>query len=358
MGASELNSDFQVVRRGYDVDDVNRYVDAQEREWSRRLAEATERLGDLEASLAEAQKREEAVNLTLVTATKTKQELMGAAQEELSAAAENAKRQAEKILADAQFEAFRLVTEAKKDAEETIAQARDATEQAADAEARRRQAIADAERMRAEATADAEARVAQAQAEALAMLTEIREESERLVTERDAEFTKMRADVETEYRETLERVTRLRTIAADLEKRLQLAARGALDELGDLTSQLTTELASAPQAVAPPLQEPARPVAPETGADASNPAPAPAPAATTSRPIDPPAPASSPIDETTSRPSKGSFYSRRSAKLPRIGAEAANGALAAVSAMRARTRDAAHTAEQGAREEDLAMQTA
>ena len=83
-----------------------------------RREELTGRIEQLEADLAEARKREEAVNLTLVTATRTKEELMGDAQEAVAEAEEAAKKQAEKIISDAQYEAFRLVTQANTDAEQ------------------------------------------------------------------------------------------------------------------------------------------------------------------------------------------------------------------------------------------------
>ena len=363
MNANEVSQDFSVVRRGYDIDQVDAFLRSSEKRIKTELTDAVSRIETLEQELAESKKREEALNLTVLAATKTKDALIGDAQTAIDEASENAKAQADKIISDAQYEAFRLVTEANKDAEQIIADANNQAAGAQEAKDELNRARHDAERIRAEASAEADSRLAAAQAEALAMLTEIKDESERLVAEREAEFAAMRRDVEHEYRDTIDKVTKLQAIAADLEQRLQLAARGALAELGDVTSQLTQELATAPQAVAPPLRQSARPPAPEAEATAPTPAVVPMQATTTSQPVDPPAAESSRPAEPASQPaaagpSRGSFYSRRSAKLPRIGSEAANGALAAVSAMRARSRVLADEADEGARERDLAMQTA
>lgn len=363
------SQDFPVVRRGYDMNEVDRFLVNFETIWDAKLQEATARISRLEAELEEAKRREEAVHLTLVTATRTKEELMEAAQRDLSDATDDARGQAEKILSEAKFEAFRLVTEANKDAEQIIEQAQSeasrtaddaaAVEAAtADAEEIRTAAQAEADRIRAEASADAEARVASAQSEALRMITEIKDESERMVAERELELERMRVEFESNHAETIERVARLQSLAGELERRLQSVASGALGELTSISTDLTSPTITPPQEAAPTPQQTAPPEAPplDESPELTTTDLTPEPEAASEQQ----APQQTEI--TTEDPGRGSFYSRRSAKLPRIGADAASGALAAVSAMRAAQRRDDHDIEivmtEGDPEKDVAMQHA
>jgi DivIVA domain-containing protein len=371
MSAEHATSqDFPVVRRGYDMTEVDRYLANYETIWDAKLQEATARIARLEAELEEAKRREEAVHLTLVTATKTKEELMEAAQRDLSDATGNAREKAEKILSEAKFEAFRLVTEANKDAEQVIEQARAEADRAADqsaaidaanadAEEIRAAARAEADQIRTQATTDAEARVAAAQSEALRMITEIKDESERMVAERERELERMRVEFESNHAETIERVQKLQSLAGDLEQRLQLVASGALGELTSIstgftpstTTDLPQETAPIPQRNTPPEAPPLDKSPESTTTDI---APEPEAAREQQAPQE--------TETRTEDSGRGSFYSRRSAKLPRIGADAASGALAAVSAMRAAQRRDDHDIEivmtEGDPEKDVAMQTA
>ncbi|MDJ0960547.1 MAG: DivIVA domain-containing protein [Acidimicrobiia bacterium] len=361
--------DFPVVRRGYDMNEVDRFLTNYGTIWEAKLQEATARIARLEAELEEAKRREEAVHLTLVTATRTKEELMEAAQRDLSDATGNAREQAEKILSEAKFEAFRLVTEANKDAEQIIDQARSDADRAheqtaalndanASADEIRAAAQAEAEQIRAEAAADAEARVASAQSESLRMITEIKEESERMVAERERELERMRVEFEANHAETIERVQNLQSLAGDLEQRLQSVASGALGELTSISTDLTSPTVNSPQETAPTPQRTTPPEAPplDESPESTTTDLVPEPEAAIERP----APQES--ETTTEESGRGSFYSRRSAKLPRIGADAASGALAAVSAMRAAQRRDDHGIEivvtEGDPEKDVAMQSA
>jgi cell division septum initiation protein DivIVA len=370
MSAEHAAPEFPVVRRGYDIREVDQFVVGIDTVWEARLNEAAARIKRLELELEEARRREEAVHLTLVTATKTKEELMQAAQRDLTDATGNAREQAEKILSEAKFEAFRLVTEANKDAEQIIARARDEVgdierieipdadidalraEAKADADRIREAARADAERILAEAQADAESKVAAAQSEALKMLTEIKDESERMVEERDRELVRMREQFEQDHSNAIARIQTLQIVAADLEHRLQNVASSALGEIQAITTEIPTVQISPPQANAPTQQDAAYQEDPPLDSipEAATAESQPEAAAASERPA--------PQEEQA----KGSFYSRRSARLPRIGAEAASGALAAVSAMRAARAglddDIEIVVSEGDPEKDVAMQTA
>jgi DivIVA domain-containing protein len=353
---SDLNTEFPVVRRGYDMDEVDAFMSRLDTVMDAKLLSASARIEALEAELAEAKRHEEAVHLTLVAATKTKDELLVDAQRELTEATGNAREQAERILSEAKREAFRLVTEANRDAEQIIgsAMARGETEAAGGSEAVRATAVAaaeaEAEQIRAAARADAENEIAAARTEALQMIAELKDESQRLVAARESELQGLQIEFDTEQRLLTERIARLRGIGETLEIKVRGALGGALEQIESLntpfTSSVTSTSVSNAEATAMPEPEhveaapPATPE-PEMGA----------PVETLDEVV---AVDVAAVDaEEEPDPSRGSFYSRRSAKLPRIGAEAANGALAAVSAMRASHRD-----REGARAKDVAMQTA
>ena len=132
--------DFPVVRKGYDPQAVAAYLDQVERVLAEKVATAEARYAGLERDLAEAHGREEAVHLTLVAATKTKEELLVNAQRDADETLSQSKQQADELLAEAKKEAFRLVADARQTAEEASAMAREDAKQIT---------------MRAEASADA-----------------------------------------------------------------------------------------------------------------------------------------------------------------------------------------------------------
>jgi DivIVA domain-containing protein len=349
---SDLNTEFPVVRRGYDMDEVDAFMSRLDTVMDAKLRSASARIEALEAELAEAKRHEEAVHLTLVAATKTKDELLVDAQRELTEATGNAREQAERILSEAKREAFRLVTEANRDAEQIIgsAMAQGETEAAGGSEAVRAAAEAEAEQIRAAARADAESEIAAARTEALQLIAELKDESQRLVAARESDLQGLQIEFDTEQRLLTERIARLRGIGETLEIKVRGALGGALEQIESLnipfTSSVTSTSVSQAEAMAMPEPEhveaapPATPE-PEMGA----------PVETPDEVVTVDVAAVDADEDPDS--SRGSFYSRRSAKLPRIGAEAANGALAAVSAMRASHRD-----REGARAKDVAMQTA
>jgi len=413
MSADQRNN-FSVVRRGYDPEQVKAYIAERDHEWESKLTGTAEYIDKIEAQLAEAKSREEAVHLTLVAATKTKEELLESAKRQLEDAKVEAQEQATEILANAKREAFQMVTQSTQDAERAIEKARaqverirnesgslneDARGEAEEITAHARQ---NADRILAEARAEAETTLANARSEALSMLSEIKEESERMVAERDQELERIRAAADTEASMTTERLRHLNTLASDLEERLRLLASGAFDEAAAINSALQHEFTQDPrleqvihqseahsteQAAAPVVMEETEPTV--VVADVAEPTTAevdvPTADETTVQVIvdaddeghkraearnEPEEQAAAPMSETdvdradleadAARAPRGSFYSRRSARLPRIGADAASGALAAVSAMRTRAREESDLDSEGepANSGDLAMQTA
>jgi len=332
---------FAVVRRGYDISEVDNHLRSLRRESQQGNEDLDTHVASLEAQLVDARKREEALLMTLVAATKTKEEALVAAQGELNEAADKARVSAESIVSEAQFEAFRLLTQAKEDAEATLEAAQ---AQAAGSSAGSHSSAAlseeEANRIRVEARAEAEALLEEMRIEALDTIREIREESEQIISARDANIASLRTEIVAMRERT--------TPAAMVNDQPQAKAGGALQEL--LAN--ATEDAGTPD---PILQPSAVPIASSEEEQSRQMADAASPRATGMT-----------VDDTdalplSDRPARGSFYSRRSARLPRIGTDAANGALAAVSAMRSKGRDTSLEDDEGVPlnpEEDMAMQTA
>lgn len=296
---------FAVARRGYDAEQVDKYLDGLEAQVKSQLDASAARIKQLEGELADARRNEEAVTLTMVAATKAKEQMLESAQRQLDDATSSAQKKADKLLSEAQYEAYRLVSEAKETSEAALAEAR----------------------------AEAESTLTSARRESVAILNQIKEEGSKLREAHESDLEAMKRRFEEENAELTERITMLRTVAGDLEKRLQAVARGALEDLSDIVGQ-----------------GPAVPARQARAASATPPADAPRQA--TAETVEP-----SPEGE---REPRGSFYSRRSAKLPHIGENAGKDALAAVSAMRARAQ-AEHQGTESANalsERELAVQPA
>ncbi len=444
--------EFPVVRRGFDPDAVAAHLAQLRRHIEERVASAESRYSGLETELAEARKREEAVHLTLVAATKTKEELLVNAQRDADEKVSRAKEEAESLLAEAKKEAFRLMADARKAAEETTAKTR-----------------AEVEALKAKAEAAADATRDAARREAIEIINAVESDTASVMAARDAAIENMRSKYEEEEATHAAHIDTLRATAADLEARLKAIAAGTLGEATTLVAQMPEQPAPAvtppaptssapsdaspaltgvvpkarwpvrpdtavasnqPQdaAAAPPPQAPAEVMAaadadatselqePETtndhpaesrdseidqavaeavaelakGAPQSQPArkdvPPEPPAAeaaklkaaarkpaSTARAEAPPASETTQAPDepalvpaavgTPSKPSqpmtdeggtrKGSYYSRRSAKLPRIGTEAGRSALAAANAIRGATRG-----EMPEDDDDVTAQTA
>lgn len=305
---------FSVVRKGYDIAEVDNHLRSLRRASHHGSDELQIRIDQLESELAEAQRREEAIQLTLVAATQTKAQMLQAAHVELDQAANQARSSADDIVSEAQFEAFRLVTQAKEDAEATIRAAQEeaariATQPAAPAAAAATPQPVDEEAL---------VRMEQARDEAIATIRAIREEAEEVIAERDRKITMLQAQL-TEASE--------QTVSTEAPAEFMVEA-----------------------VIAPPTQIPDALEEEQTEATARGHETAGVPRVAVE---------DTDVQPLSDRPARGSFYSRRSARLPRIGSDAANGALAAVSAMRSKARDQ-EDAEgvSGDPTEDMAMQTA
>lgn len=189
----------------------------------------------------------------------------------------SAAEEAKAVLAKARYEAFRLVTDARSEAEEILEQAR-----------------TEADAIRTEAEMQAESIIDAAHLQANEVGT----------AEPPAETAESVAQLEQEHEELTQRVSSLRTLADQLEERFAALAAHA----------------TAPR---PGLEEPPRPVLDYSPSVAPAPKPEPEAADDSDASTDEDAPAE-----------RGSFYSRRSAKLPRIGEAGGQSALDMMRSMR------------------------
>ena len=115
---------FPIAKRGYDPNAVEAYLDIAAAENDRMLNEAATRIASLELQLEEAKKLEEAVHLTIVAATKAKDDMIEAAKHQAAELAASGRKEGDRIVTDARMQAFQLVTGARKEAETIVGEAR------------------------------------------------------------------------------------------------------------------------------------------------------------------------------------------------------------------------------------------
>lgn len=288
--------------------------------WLEQLAETERRIAALEAQLAAARPpktpaptEEPAAPLTLVASPEPEDRATEASRAEATKEAEQivaeAREQATAILSEARREAFRLVTEARQDAENTAAEA---------------QTNAGA------ILKNAEDVLSTARRDAISLIDEVKEESEQLIAERNQALEQMRADYDAENADLVARISELRGIASDLESRLS-----AVIHPREAQAVAEPEPAATDEPTPPPPPKPnTKPPSPAASDPTED--------DTASIEISLGAPTANPETEEIAPQAspRGSFYSRRSAKLPRIGSDAGRNAIAAINAMRAHAKDA------------------
>ncbi len=115
---------FPIVKRGYDPKTVESHLETLIGENDRTLDEAAAQIASLQTDLEESQKHEEAVHLTILAATKTKEGMLEAAQRQADEARTAGRKQGDGIITDARTQAFHVVTEARREADGIITEAR------------------------------------------------------------------------------------------------------------------------------------------------------------------------------------------------------------------------------------------
>ena len=176
MSGSRASVDFPLVEKGYDPSKVDEYVANQMLQLREQVDAAAARIVELEDELQAAKEREDAIQLTMMAATKARDELL-----------EKAKQDAEEIVADARRVAFVLMTESRNDADRAIAESK---------------VLVDV-----------------ARTEALNVVSAAEDETARLVAERQETLAKLQAEYEAESGMLIDRINTLRSISDDLATR-------------------------------------------------------------------------------------------------------------------------------------------
>ncbi len=302
---------FPIVKRGYDPETVESHLATLIEDNDHTLDEAAAQIASLQTDLEDSQKHEEAVHLTILAATKTKENMLEVAERQADEARSAGRKQGDGIITDARMQAFQVVTEARKEADEIVAEAR---------------------------------------AEVGALL-------------RTMEATAPADDLPSERQIALEiRVEELQGVIAAMES--ELRSRPTVPEVNDIEEDddLDAEAPTAEATVIPiehgvkeeddePVESPSEGLAAIVEDDIEIVVTDTTPVAPTEDPIlvdelghaedvagsleaDPSDDDGSITDDREADSVRRSFYSRRSAKLPRIGVEAGRGAMAAAAGLR------------------------
>jgi len=124
MRKDNQNDRFPIAKRGYDPHAVEAFLDVAAAENDRMLNEAATRIAALESELEEAKRQEEAVHLTILAATAAKDDMLEAARHQAGELTDSGRKEGDRIVTDARMQAFQLVTGARKEAETIVVEAR------------------------------------------------------------------------------------------------------------------------------------------------------------------------------------------------------------------------------------------
>ncbi len=118
---------FEQVRRGFDPQEVGVFLERVAEmiaSRDREIAAARAEIQKLERGLDEARSAEEAVRLTMVAATRAKDEILAGANEDADELLATARARAEEALTAARREALTLIEESRQEAERVMASAK------------------------------------------------------------------------------------------------------------------------------------------------------------------------------------------------------------------------------------------
>lgn len=121
---SSSNSRFSTVKRGYAPKEVDEFLETYLTPLEEELDAAKHQVLSLEAEVGEGRSREEAMRVTLLAATKTRDEFVADAEKRHVGTAHSLRDEADKVLGDARREAFTLLQQAHAEADHTIATSR------------------------------------------------------------------------------------------------------------------------------------------------------------------------------------------------------------------------------------------
>lgn len=303
---------FPIVKRGYDPEVVESHLSTVAHDNDQTLDEAASQIAALETQLEESQKHEEAVHLTILAATKTKEDMLEVAQGQADEARDAGRKKGDGIITDARMQAFQVVTEARTEAEGIVAEAR----AEAAALARSVAAAAPAANDPTEREIALQQRVEELQNVIAAMESELRtrppvsdstrstdDQAEEGVVAPSAEATDLPAEDRAADQDDGDIEAVPLSAEPDMDEHIEIVVTDTapIAEIDD--SDSTVEATAIDDTDALPDPEPS------TDDDDL-------------------------ADDRTAGAVRRSFYSRRSAKLPRIGVEAGRSAMAAATGLR------------------------
>lgn len=121
---SSTDSRFSTVKRGYAPDEVDEFLQTHLAPLQEELDAARAHVVSLEAEVGDGQAREEAMRVTLLAATKTRDEFVADAEKRHVGTSESLRDEAHEILGDARREAVTLLQQANAEADHAIAASR------------------------------------------------------------------------------------------------------------------------------------------------------------------------------------------------------------------------------------------
>jgi vacuolar-type H+-ATPase subunit H len=235
-----------------------------------------------------------------------------------AAVLEAAQADAKQILAKARYEAFRMVTDARSEAESILTEAEETAPSPASTETN----TDEADEVAAAIIAAAEQKAAGIVSEAERQASLLYETSRASVEQQTAILRERHAKLEAQ-------VVATQTLLNDLEKRLAQIAAPSAPNPEPRTIPLAYSLAGE--------SEPTEPKPMQQAISSDSPDPLPPAASATYDYSASVSPVATPVAAAPSAPSEpGSFYTRRSANLPSIGASGGQDAMSAVRSMRSK----------------------
>jgi len=307
---------FPISKRGYDPHAVEAFLDVAAADNDRMLNEAAARIAALESELEEAKRQEEAVHLTILAATAAKDDMLEAARHQASELAANGRKEGDRIVTDARMQAFQLVTGARKEAETIVVEAR--------AEAAAVARVDD----EPEASADGPTEREKA-------LQERIDEMQQVVAAMEAELSKRPTAAETEA--ALAEANTVDEAPAEVVSNVEEPSTPATADDAALPAPTAEDHDEDIEIVVtdtPPVEVSSEQVRNDTEIAVDDVAVTVEADAGSSGPDGSGEPDSSITDARTPEAVRRSFYSRRSARLPRIGAEGGRDTMAAIAGLR------------------------
>ncbi len=180
---------FEVVRRGYDIDQVDEFLVRQAEAWRAELYEARRRLSEmegelgkiapLEAEVEQARRQQDALTMTLQTAAQARDEMLAKAESDVASKRAEAEAEIAEELAGAKAQAAQILADAEQEANDVRHQSRMRTDElmmAQEEQLRARQEELDTEH------AEAKERYERAEQALAAKITDLNSMREALVT--------------------------------------------------------------------------------------------------------------------------------------------------------------------------------